>query len=134
MVRASFGLLHSPETYRYLLPAVFCTISLCDSINLLTYSPLPFNCFNRVIMEYGGYDLGKIIKHSRKLAGWSELHVRFISWQILAGLNYLHSANIAHRVRSSMSVPSVAISARGLLPAVLSVVCAGSQAKQYFGH
>lgn len=50
-----------------------------------------------VIMEYGGYDLGKIIKHSRKLAGWSELHVRFISWQILAGLNYLHSANIAHR-------------------------------------
>jgi mitogen-activated protein kinase 1/3 len=27
----------------------------------------------------------------------SALHVRFISWQILAGLNYLHSANIAHR-------------------------------------
>ena len=50
-------------------------------------------------MEYGGYDLGKIIKHCRSLAGWSALHVRFISWQILAGLNYLHSANIAHRVR-----------------------------------
>lgn len=50
-----------------------------------------------VVMEYGGYDLGKIIKHCRSLAGWSALHVRFISWQILAGLNYLHSANIAHR-------------------------------------
>lgn len=50
-----------------------------------------------VIMDYGGYDLGKIIKHCKSLAGWSALHVRFISWQILAGLAYLHSANIAHR-------------------------------------
>ena len=76
-----------------------CCLLKNASVERATHSPLPFNCFNRVIMEYGGYDLGKIIKHSRKLAGWSELHVRFISWQILAGLNYLHSANIAHRVR-----------------------------------
>merc|ERR1712151_1455926 len=48
-------------------------------------------------MDYGGCDLSKIIKHSARLAGWRALHVRFITWQILAGLNYLHSANIAHR-------------------------------------
>ena len=45
------------------------------------------------------YDLGKIIKDYRSLAGWSALHVRLISCQILAGLNYLHSTNIDHRVR-----------------------------------
>lgn len=50
-----------------------------------------------VVMDYGGYDLGKFIKLSPTLKGWSEHHVRFISWQILAALNYLHSANIAHR-------------------------------------
>ena len=49
-------------------------------------------------MDYGGYDLGKFLKLAPTLKGWSEHHVRFISWQILAGLNYLHSANIAHRV------------------------------------
>ena len=63
------------------------------NISLLTTMTIRF------IMEYGGYDLGKIIKHCNRLAGWSALHVRFISWQILAGLNYLHSANIVHRVR-----------------------------------
>ena len=53
---------------------------------------------NKVVMEYGGYDLGKIIKQCRNLAGWSSLHIRSISCQILAGLNYLYSTNITHRV------------------------------------
>ena len=57
----------------------------------------------RVVMEYGGYDLGKFLKLAPTLAGWSEHHVRFISWQIIAALNYLHSANIAHRVCLSES-------------------------------
>jgi len=50
-----------------------------------------------VVMEYGGLDLGRLIKNIKRIAGWVEHHVRFLSWQILAGLNYLHSANIAHR-------------------------------------
>ena len=49
-------------------------------------------------MEYGGSDLRKLLEMAPKLKGWGEHHVRFISWQILAALSYLHSANIAHRV------------------------------------
>ena len=100
-------------------------------------------------MEYGGYDLSKIIKHCRKLAGWSVLHVQFISWHILAALNYLHSANITHRVGhrgwSSISddifawggLDTVACRAPrpDISPTALTVdACAGPEAKQHSGH
>ena len=87
-------------------------------------------------MEYGGLDLGRLIKNIKRIAGWVEHHVRFLSWQILAGLNYLHSANIAHRVRHGgrgydskqyltvptwldLSVLTVTTYASDLLPAAL---------------
>jgi|EP01047_Picozoa_sp_COSAG01_P005249 hypothetical protein len=34
---------------------------------------------------------------SKSFKGWSDQHVKFILYQTLCGLNYLHGANIVHR-------------------------------------
>ena len=34
---------------------------------------------------------------SKSFKGWSDQHVKFILYQTLCGMQYLHSANIVHR-------------------------------------
>jgi serine/threonine protein kinase len=34
---------------------------------------------------------------SKSFKGWSDQHVKFILYQTLCGMNYLHTANIVHR-------------------------------------
>ena len=57
--------------------------------------------------EYGGWDLSKVLKSYKKIAGWCDKHVKSIIYQMLCGLLYmqvdlvnflpLQSANIVHR-------------------------------------
>ena len=42
---------------------------------------------------------------AKSFKGWSEQHVKFILYQTLCGMNYLHGANIVHRVRSRLPPP-----------------------------
>jgi serine/threonine protein kinase len=50
-----------------------------------------------LVMRNGGFALSGVIKNASNLAGWSKVHIKFIAYQLLAALQYLHSANIAHR-------------------------------------
>eukprot|EP01044_Picomonas_judraskeda_P021972 COSAG03_NODE_5323_length_1274_cov_5.882553_2_plen_59_part_00 len=34
---------------------------------------------------------------SKSFKGWSDQHVKFILYQTMCGMQYLHSANIVHR-------------------------------------
>jgi len=47
-----------------------------------------------LVFEYMDTDLSKIIKSNQNI---STDHIRYILYQILAGLNYTHSANVIHR-------------------------------------
>ena len=50
-----------------------------------------------VVLDLCKWDLGKVIRLARNFKGWSEQHVKFILYQMLCGVNYLHSANVVHR-------------------------------------
>lgn len=39
----------------------------------------------------------KVMRLSKSFKGWSDQHVKFILYQTLCGMQYLHSANIVHR-------------------------------------
>ena len=41
--------------------------------------------------------LCQVMRLSKSFKGWSDQHVKFILYQTLCGLNYLHGANIVHR-------------------------------------
>lgn len=75
----------------------------CDHVNIakikdvlrprdeLTYKNL------WIVQEFGGWDLSKIVKNCKKLAGWTEEHVKFTIYQMLCGLLYMQSGSIVHR-------------------------------------
>lgn len=42
-----------------------------------------------IIQDYGGWDLARIVKNSRKITGWSATHVKYIVYQMLCGLYYM---------------------------------------------
>ena len=60
-----------------------------------------------ILQEYGGWDLSKVLKTYKKIAGWCDKHVKSIIYQMLCGLLYMQvglltfipvqSANIVHR-------------------------------------
>lgn len=39
----------------------------------------------------------QVMRLSKSFKGWSDQHVKFILYQTLCGMNYLHTANIVHR-------------------------------------
>lgn len=47
-------------------------------------------------MEFVDSDLNKVLKHSKDIA-FDEDHVKYILYNLLCGLNFIHSANIMHR-------------------------------------
>ena len=60
--------------------------------------PNPGNFSNLwVVLAMCKWDLGKVMRLSKSFKGWSDQHVKFILYQTLCGLNYLHGANIVHR-------------------------------------
>lgn len=58
--------------------------------------PDDMNKFDTIIfvLEYIDTDLGKLFKSNQF---WTQKHVPYILYQILLGLNYMHSAHICHR-------------------------------------
>ncbi|KAK8797418.1 hypothetical protein WA158_004626 [Blastocystis sp. Blastoise] len=50
-----------------------------------------------VVMEYGGWDLLRILKNYRKINGWCSRYVKYIIYQLLCALNYLVAGSIVHR-------------------------------------
>merc|ERR1719343_463545 len=58
--------------------------------------PDDMNKFDSLIfvLEYIDTDLGKLFKSNQY---WTQKHVPYILYQILLGLNYMHSAHICHR-------------------------------------
>jgi serine/threonine protein kinase len=71
--------------------------NLCKMNNILR--PVAPESFSQlyVIQNYGGWDLRKIMKNSELIEGWSEVHVKYIVYQMLCGLLYMKSVNIVHR-------------------------------------
>lgn len=60
--------------------------------------PNPANFSNLwVVLNMCKWDLGKVMRLSKSFKGWSDQHVKFILYQTLCGINYLHGANIVHR-------------------------------------
>ena len=62
-------------------------------------SPINTRIFNELwfVQEYGGWDLRRVLKNSSSIEGWSEMHIKYIVYQILCGLLYLKSCDIVHR-------------------------------------
>ena len=50
-----------------------------------------------VVLDVCKWDLAKVMRLSKSFKGWSDQHVKFILYQALCGMNYLHGANIVHR-------------------------------------
>ncbi|CBK19656.2 uncharacterized protein [Blastocystis hominis] len=71
--------------------------NICKIID--AYIPKDKDTFNSVwiVMEYGGWDLQKIIETHNSIEGWSAQHVKFLMYQMICALRYLSSASIMHR-------------------------------------
>ncbi|CBK22502.2 uncharacterized protein [Blastocystis hominis] len=50
-----------------------------------------------MVQEYGGWDLYRLLRNSKRISNWGEAHIRSIMYQLLCGLLYLQSGNIVHR-------------------------------------
>ena len=50
-----------------------------------------------MVQEYGGWDLSRVLRNSKRISNWGEAHVRSIMYQLMCGLLYLQSGNIVHR-------------------------------------
>ena len=47
--------------------------------------------------EYGGCDLSRVLRNSKRISNWGEAHVRSIMYQLMCGLLYLQVAlSFAH--------------------------------------
>lgn len=68
--------------------------AIVDLIDIL--APNNLNTFNEIVLvfEFVDTDLAKLIQSDQY---FTTLHVQYMVYQILLGLKYMHSANIAHR-------------------------------------